>query len=466
MKRLLLFLFTVAFLSMLSTSAFAQWGRTVAVSSNTELQKAAQDPTIEKVVLSEGYYDGFSRKVNTGEVIIFSKPGTGGSVRAPGTTCYTGTAEAQSVCYSVGATVEIEAWQTGTSCPAIIGWVANGTNASFPATITPHVYSVGDPNWMYKATISNFESGKSYSFKYKWVGTTAAITNTFYIWNHPVVSTFSNQDICISELATTPVSSYVTWAYDAHQDPYLAPINPSYTHTYSWTGTGAGDLNSTTSAAPVFKPGTPAGTYTLTLQVTEDVAVDNDNGFQAHACQSSTVTKTVVIHNLPSISTSHTNVSCNGGADGTATVTSPTGVGVSYSWNTSPVQTSNPATGLSAGTYIVTVTDVLTCTNTASVTITQPDILSATVNKTNVTCYNAANGTITVSLPLGGYGTYEYRLDAGAWQTSGSFTSLAPNTYSVQIRDAANTGCTITLGPQTITQPDILSATVNKTNVT
>jgi hypothetical protein len=85
------------------------------------------------------------------------------------------------------------------------------------------------------------------------------------------------------------------------------------------------------------------------------------------------------------------------------------------------------------------------------------------VSKTDVTCNGVNDGTITVSAPSGGYGTYEYRLDAGTWQASGSFTGLAPGTYSVQIRDAVHTACVIVLGDQTITQPStvtITSATV------
>ncbi|MDO8970199.1 MAG: SprB repeat-containing protein, partial [Saprospiraceae bacterium] len=72
---------------------------------------------------------------------------------------------------------------------------------------------------------------------------------------------------------------------------------------------------------------------------------------------------------------------------------------------------------------------------------------------TNLTCFGADDGTITVSSPMGGYGTYEYRLDMGSWQGSGSFTGLTPGTYNVQIRDAAHPACVIDLGNQTITEP-------------
>ena len=42
--------------------------------------------------------------------------------------------------------------------------------------------------------------------------------------------------------------------------------------------------------------------------------------------------------------------------------------------------------------------------------VTQPGLLSATVSKTDVTCSGANDGTITISTPAGGYGTYEYSI--------------------------------------------------------
>jgi len=58
------------------------------------------------------------------------------------------------------------------------------------------------------------------------------------------------------------------------------------------------------------------------------------------------------------IVTSQTNVLCSGGNTGTATASVTGGTSpYSYSWNTSPVQTTATASGLKAGAYIITVTD-------------------------------------------------------------------------------------------------------------
>ena len=166
-----------------------------------------------------------------------------------------------------------------------------------------------------------------------------------------------------------------------------------------------------------------------------------------------------------------TNITCFGANNGTITISAPAGGYGTYEYrlNAGTWQSSGSFTGLTPGFYSVQIRDAAqpacVIVLNASLQITEPAILSATVNSTNVTCNGANNGTITISAPGGGYGTYEYRLDAGTWQSSGSFTGLAPATYSVQIRDAANTGCVITLGSVTITEPGVLSATVTSTNV-
>ncbi len=68
--------------------------------------------------------------------------------------------------------------------------------------------------------------------------------------------------------------------------------------------------------------------------------------------------------------TSTTNSSC-GGSTGTASVTPSGGSGTytGYSWNSVPVQTTQTAIGLAAGTYTVTITDNSGCTGTATAVV-------------------------------------------------------------------------------------------------
>ncbi len=135
-----------------------------------------------------------------------------------------------------------------------------------------------------------------------------------------------------------------------------------------------------------------------------------------------------------------TNVTCFGAANGTITITNPLGGYGTYGYSVnggSSWQATGNFTNLAPGSYDVRIRDAA---NTACVivlnpalVITEPAVLSATVASTNVTCFGAADGTITITNPLGGYGTYEYTINGGAtWQASGSFTALAPGFYNVR----------------------------------
>ena len=172
---------------------------------------------------------------------------------------------------------------------------------------------------------------------------------------------------------------------------------------------------------------------------------------------------------------SSTNVTCNGSSDGTITIFGATGGYGTYEYSINgggSWQASGSFSGLPPATYNVQIRDAAhtgcVIVLNAALVITQPAVLSATVTPTMVTCFNANNGIITITNPAGGYGTYQFSINGGTtWQGSGTFTNLAPGSYDVRIRDAANTGCVITLNPAlSITQPAVLSAAISSTNVT
>lgn len=102
---------------------------------------------------------------------------------------------------------------------------------------------------------------------------------------------------------------------------------------------------------------------------------------------------------LLNVSTSHTNVSCYGGNNGTATAHSiQNGVApFSYSW--APTGGTNAtASGLMAGTYTVEVTDSNNLQGTASVTVGQPvAALSGTKSQINPTGGNNGSAAVVAS---------------------------------------------------------------------
>ena len=138
--------------------------------------------------------------------------------------------------------------------------------------------------------------------------------------------------------------------------------------------------------------------------------------------------------------------------------------GHTYLWSNGA--TTQDLTGLSAGTYTVTVTDNQNCTATASYTITQPDslhassVVSSFLGSTNVSCNGASDGSIDVSVS-GGTSPYTYLWSTGA--ATQDLSALGAGSYSVVITDA--NGCQITRN-FTLTQPTALQTTVTSTDVT
>lgn len=181
--------------------------------------------------------------------------------------------------------------------------------------------------------------------------------------------------------------------------------------------------------------------------------VTDENG--CSAIQSATINAAPDILSATVMATQPT---CNGTDDGIIAINSSAGGSGLFEYSIDGGSTWTATTnniGLEPGTYNVQIRDenqIACVIDLGNQVITYPAVLSATVASTNGTCIAADNGTITVSDPLGGgSGTYQFRLDGGAWQTSGSFTPLANGTYSVQMRDAVNTACELTLGNKTIT---------------
>ena len=158
-------------------------------------------------------------------------------------------------------------------------------------------------------------------------------------------------------------------------------------------------------------------------------------------------------------SISSQNITCNGLADGIATVTESGGTApYSYQWNTgSSIDT---ISNLSPGTYDVIVTDDNGCNANDTVTITEPALLVAVVSGNNITCNGLNNGMASVA-PVGGTAPYTYFWNIGA--TTDSITNLSAGTYSVIITDA--NGCTAS-DSVAISEPAILVASAFSSNVT
>ena len=130
------------------------------------------------------------------------------------------------------------------------------------------------------------------------------------------------------------------------------------------------------------------------------------------------------------------NISCNGGSNGTASVTGSGGVSpYTYAWSNGA--TGSSASGLSAGTNTVTVTDANNCTSTASVSINEPPQLAATHINGDVSCYGFTNGSLSLNVS-GGAGT-NYTISWSNGQSGANLVGLPAGWYAFTVTDV--NGC-------------------------
>lgn len=316
----------------------------------------------------------------------------------------------------------------------------------FTGTVTPtpvNVSCFGGNNGSASVTIIGGIS--PYSYLWSTGATTAAITGlspgTYSVTIQNGIGCTTQSAVVISQptpLAVNYSSANVSCFAGTNGTVSASATGGTPGYSYIWSPGG-----STTSALSNLS----AGSYTLTVT-------------DSQSCQlQSLVTITQPPQLTVTLSPGH--VSCFNGSNGSANSTVTGGVGpYSYSWN--PVSVTFPnASGLTAGSYTLIVTDAKGCTRTGTVTITQPPILSATVSSANETCSYSNNGTAVVG-PSGGTPAYSYSWIPGG-QTTSAVSNLTAGNYTVTVTDVK--GCT-TVSVVSITQPPVLATTfINQINV-
>jgi gliding motility-associated-like protein len=189
-------------------------------------------------------------------------------------------------------------------------------------------------------------------------------------------------------------------------------------YTYTWM---PGTLN---GASQTLSPST---TTTYSVIVSDGCTTPPD-----------TTIITVTVNPNPSATiTSTTDVSCFGGSNGAATVVAGSGTSpYTYAWTPAGGSAAS-ANSLQAGNYSVTVTDSLGCTQTQTLTITQPTQITATAISSPEHCTNADGSASVVA--AGGNPGYTYLWSNSS--TNDSIGNVAAGPYTVTITD--NTGCSV-----------------------
>jgi hypothetical protein len=151
----------------------------------------------------------------------------------------------------------------------------------------------------------------------------------------------------------------------------------------------------------------------------------------------------------------YTYVGCNGGDGGSATIG---GKGGNYPYNYlwSNGNTLVTASGLSAGTYSVVITDQKGCTNTVSaIIITQPNALRDSIASITYPRCNGDTGSAIIGV-TGGTSPYTYSWTEGV-STSANAFHITSRTYTVTIKDANSCSSTVVF---TLTQPVAIRDTI------
>ncbi|MFZ2339510.1 MAG: gliding motility-associated C-terminal domain-containing protein [Bacteroidales bacterium] len=199
--------------------------------------------------------------------------------------------------------------------------------------------------------------------------------------------------------------------------------------------------------------GLPAGNYSVTIT--------DSNGCTSVANSAIAQPAAALSGSIVSV----TDVTEYGGNNGSVTVSGSGGTSpYQYSLDDGEFQSSGSFGSLSAGTYNLTIRDAGMCLYELTVTITQPTLpLSALVSdRQNISCNGGANGTVTVE-GWGGSQPYLYSQGGGAFQSSGTFSSLPAGTYTITVKDAALDVFDIIID---IFQPDLLSVSVSGEDIT
>ncbi|MCP4440905.1 MAG: T9SS type B sorting domain-containing protein [Aureispira sp.] len=358
-------------------------------------------------------------------------------------------------------------WSTGETTP-LIGNVPQGT---YSVTLTESTgciantsFFLGEPallqNNMVSVDVSCFGDNNGSA-----VAQSSGGTGTHqYSWSNP---SFANGN----KMQQLPANNYRVTITDANgceivdsveiTEPDSLVLSSSMTNVNCFGSTDG-------TATALVTGGTPVYTYQWSdnQQQTDSIAINLEQGTycvsvtDANMC---TATSCVTITEPSELSitiNSFLNVTCNGGNDGQAVVVAAGGSpSYSYLWSPSGATTAN-ATGLEAGMHTVVVSDANGCQQVATVQLSQPNVVSASIQQTaDISCYGYNDGAVEV-LPTGGTGNYTY-----IWNHNNSTTTNIQQLYAGHYRVTVDDGQSCAIANLQIAEPDSLEANLSFTEV-
>jgi gliding motility-associated-like protein len=174
------------------------------------------------------------------------------------------------------------------------------------------------------------------------------------------------------------------------------------------------------------------------------------------------------------------SILCNGDSNGAIDIVINNTLGaapfsINVNNNTTATNYGNQTSGLPAGNYTITLTDNNGCTDTATITLAEPDTIVVTSSAIPITCIpggGVSQGSVIVDSVVGGTAPYTYNVTGSngysnsefnnTGSTSVSFNVINFGLYEINVIDA--NGCSVLVQNVLVASPpDDLDITINTT---
>ena len=202
------------------------------------------------------------------------------------------------------------------------------------------------------------------------------------------------------------------------------------------------------------------GIFALNFPAGEGWVIATDN----NGCKSDTVRFTISDYPRLSIDddeTLVTNPVCYGDDNGSVTIKAKGGTGTGYKYLWQGGSTSESLSGLTAGSYFVTITDSNNCEQKDTFFLSQPDKLEAYIDRSrtvDLDCNNQDKGKIALLTSGGNPGIKTVTWQTGVISDNGVAVGLSAGNYCATVSD--NFGCRDTIC-YTLVAPPVLRGEVN-----
>ena len=296
------------------------------------------------------------------------------------------------------------------------------------------------------ATVSAAGGTAPYTYSWSNGGTTATISGLAAgTYTATVTDANGCEETCQTTVVVEPCCNVTDGGEIAADQSNCGPFDPAAFTSVSDPSGGLGNLEiiwlmSTDCNAPVSSwtviPGATGLTYDhgSVSETTCFIRCSRREGCTQYVGESNIIT--VTVNPEVEVSCEATDADCNGAAAGSATANVTAGTApYTYLWSTGA--TTMSISNLTAGSYVVTVTDANGCSETCTALVDEPAALTADCSGDNGDCNNNNEGSASVTAN-GGTAPYTYAWSNG--ETTSSVSGLAAGTYSVTVTDA--NGCT------------------------